>query len=212
MTGQRCIALLRGINVGRAKRIAMADLRQLIGELGCTDVRTLLNSGNVVFNAPPSASPSAPPSASPSASPSAPPGAPLSAPPRALAAIAARIQDAMVVKLGVVARVMVLGSDELDRIVAANPLLAVATDPARLFVFVFSEPGAPALLAPLLLTDWAPEMLAVGEQAAYLWCPDGVLESKAVGAMGKLLGDGLTSRNWNTVCKLQALCAEPAKG
>ncbi|NHZ95591.1 DUF1697 domain-containing protein [Massilia sp. CCM 8734] len=184
MNGARCIALLRGINVGRAKRIAMADLRQLVGELGCTDVRTLLNSGNVVFRAPP----------------------------KLRAAMAARIQDAMVVKLGVVARVMVLGSDDLDRIVAANPLLAVATDNARLLVFVFSDPQAPALLAPLAERDWAPDMLAVGEQAAYLWCPDGVLESKVAGAMGKLIGDGLTARNWNTLCKLQALCAEPPKG
>ena len=50
MSTQRQIALLRGVNVGRAKRIAMADLRQLIGKLGYTDVRTLLNSGNIVFS------------------------------------------------------------------------------------------------------------------------------------------------------------------
>ena len=47
----RCIAFLRGINVGRAKRIAMADLRALIEGLGFSEVRTLLNSGNVVFDA-----------------------------------------------------------------------------------------------------------------------------------------------------------------
>lgn len=183
MSGQRCIALLRGINVGRAKRIAMADLRQLVGELGCTEVRTLLNSGNVVFQPPP----------------------------RGRARIATRIQDAIVLKLGVAARVIVLGSDELDRIVAANPLLAVATDHARLMVFFFSDPAAPALLAPLAATDWGLEVFSVGAQAAYLWCPAGVLDSKAMMAIGKLIGDGLTSRNWNTICKLQALCAEPAK-
>ncbi|UOD31292.1 DUF1697 domain-containing protein [Massilia violaceinigra] len=184
MPGQRCIALLRGMNVGRAKRIAMADLRQLVGELGCTDVRTLLNSGNVVF----------------------------SLPVRARAKIAARIQDAMVLKLGVVSRVIVLGSDELERVIAANPLLAVATDHARLLVFVFSDPDAPALLAPLAASDWGLEVLSVGEHAAYLWCPAGVLDSKAMAAMTRLLGDGLTSRNWNTLCKLRSLCAEPAKG
>ncbi len=47
----QCIALLRGINVGRAKRIAMAELRELIEALGFSDVRTLLNSGNAVFQA-----------------------------------------------------------------------------------------------------------------------------------------------------------------
>lgn len=192
MPGQRCIALLRGINVGRAKRVAMADLRQLVGELGCTDVCTLLNSGNVVFSASRSA--------------------PRSTPARSRARLAARIQDAMVLKLGVVARVIVLGSDELERVIAANPLLEVATDHARLLVFVFSDADAPALLAPLAATDWGQEVLSVGEHAAYLWCPAGVLDSKAMAAMTKLLGDGLTSRNWNTMCKLRALCAEPVSG
>ena len=48
----RYVALFRGINVGRAKRVAMADLRTLFEGLGYGDVRTLLNSGNVVFSAP----------------------------------------------------------------------------------------------------------------------------------------------------------------
>lgn len=51
MAGKQ-IALIRGINVGKAKRIAMSDLRELCTNLGFTDVKTLLNSGNVVFNAP----------------------------------------------------------------------------------------------------------------------------------------------------------------
>ena len=48
----RFVALFRGINVGKAKRIAMADLRALLGKLGYTDVVTLLNSGNAIFTAP----------------------------------------------------------------------------------------------------------------------------------------------------------------
>src|SRR4051794_32869155 len=47
----RQVALIRGINVGKAKRVAMADLRAALEDLGYTDVRTLLNSGNVVFTA-----------------------------------------------------------------------------------------------------------------------------------------------------------------
>lgn len=46
------VALLRGINVGRAKRVGMADLKDLFTALGCKDVTTLLNSGNVVFSGP----------------------------------------------------------------------------------------------------------------------------------------------------------------
>ena len=45
----RYVALLRGINVGKAKRVAMADLREVIESLGYTNARTLLNSGNAVF-------------------------------------------------------------------------------------------------------------------------------------------------------------------
>ncbi len=55
-----CVALIRGINVGRGKRIAMADLRGMVAELGHTNVRTLLNSGNVLFQSKrPNALPSA---------------------------------------------------------------------------------------------------------------------------------------------------------
>jgi len=53
-----CIALIRGINVGGAKRISMADLRELVTDLGNTHVRTLLNSGNVLFTVSAPASPS----------------------------------------------------------------------------------------------------------------------------------------------------------
>ena len=56
----RYVALFRGINVGKAKRIAMADLRALLGKLGYTDVQTLLNSGNAVFTARPNPRPNTP--------------------------------------------------------------------------------------------------------------------------------------------------------
>jgi uncharacterized protein (DUF1697 family) len=45
----RLVALLRGINLGSKRRVPMADLRELISELGYEDVRTVLQSGNVVF-------------------------------------------------------------------------------------------------------------------------------------------------------------------
>src|SRR5688500_20243128 len=48
---ERCVALLRGVNLGGNKRVPMAELRRLVEELGFTDARTLLNSGNVVFTA-----------------------------------------------------------------------------------------------------------------------------------------------------------------
>jgi uncharacterized protein (DUF1697 family) len=180
MTSKRFIALLRGVNVGRAKRIAMADLRTVVTELGYTAVRSVLNSGNVVFSA-----------------------AGITP-----AAAAAALEEALVLKLGVAARVMVLACDDLARIVADNPLLQLATDDSRLLVFILAEPALTTVLEPLVAQDWAPGALAVGERAAYVWCPDGVLDSAAAAAVGKHLGDNTTFRNWSTLKKLHALCAD----
>src|SRR5205085_6286309 len=98
MTGKRYIALLRGINVGKAKRVPMADLCKLVGSLGFSDVKSVLNSGNVVFSGPPTRP----------------------------AAAAAAIEELLVLRLGVAARVMVLERDELACIIEDNPLTSVA--------------------------------------------------------------------------------------
>ena len=180
MNSKRYIALLRGINVGRAKRVAMVDLRALVAELGHTDVRSLLNSGNIVFSAGDIDS----------------------------LAAARAIEEAMVLKLGVAARVMVLPGEDLAAVLAENTLLPLSTDHARLLVFLLPDAAARAAILPLCERDWGEGALAVGQHAAYVWCPDGVLDSPAAAALGKQLGDTTTSRNWNTLCKLYALCAE----
>jgi uncharacterized protein (DUF1697 family) len=179
MTSKCYIALLRGINVGRAKRIAMADLRKLIADLGYTDVRSVLNSGNVVF----------------------------SAGPLDPAAAAAAIEEILVLKLGVAARVIVLTSAELATIIDENPLLPVATDQSRLLAFILADPAMRSAVEPLCQLDWGAGALALGQRAAYVWCPAGVLDSAAAAALGKQLGDATTSRNWTTLSKLHGLCS-----
>jgi uncharacterized protein (DUF1697 family) len=180
MTSKRYIALLRGVNVGRAKRIAMADLRKLIADLGYGDVRSVLNSGNVVF----------------------------SGPARPYDAVGTEIEEALVLKLGVAARVLVLGSEELDAIIAGNPLLDAAHDHSRLITFIVSSPEHRQSISDLCAQDWTPGAAALGERAAYVWCPDGILDSAAAAAVGKQLGDATTSRNWSTLLKLHALCRD----
>ena len=182
MIMQRYVALVRGINVGRAKRVAMADLRKLVSDLGYTDVRSLLNSGNIVFSASPLASDKA----------------------------ATAIETALVLKLGVAARVMVLSSDELAAIVSDNSLLALADDHARLMVFVIADQALHEHVAVLCQSETGTGVMALGRHAAYVWCPTGVLDSAAAAAIGKLLGDATTARNWNTVTKLHQLCAAGA--
>jgi len=174
---RRRVALIRGINVGRAKRVAMADLRALVEDLGYVDVRTLLNSGNIVFTVPPSARKGP----------------------------ATRIEEAITARLGISARVTVLTAAELAAIVAENPLGEVATDPSRLLVTVLLDSADRKRLLPLARQDWAPDVLALGARVAYLWCPCGMLESRLAETVSRLLGDAATTRNWATVTKLHAL-------
>ena len=179
-TGFTCgVALLRGINVGRAKRIAMADLRDLFVALGFTQVKTVLNSGNVVF------------------------GSPEHGP----AAAAALIEASLPVRLGVASRITVLDAAQLAALVAGNPLAAHCDDHARLLAFTLPGPREHALLAPLAAQTWGDDRLHLTADAAYVACPGGVLDSKLAMTVSKLLGENTTSRNWNTVLKLHALCS-----
>ncbi len=158
----------------------MADLRKVLGDLGFSGVRTLLNSGNAVFDCQGDDA----------------------------ARSAERIEEALVLKLGVGARVTVLDAQQLAEVVAANPLLEQAVDPSRLLVAVLSNPADRVKLEPLAHQPWQPEAFALGQWAAYIWCVDGVLASRAAAAMGNLLGDAVTTRNWSTVTKLHALAME----
>jgi uncharacterized protein (DUF1697 family) len=171
------VALIRGINVGRAKRVAMADLRALVEDLGYADARTLLNSGNIVFTAPGATASDA----------------------------AARIETALVSRLGLSARVTVLSNAELANVVRENPFLKVADNPSRLQVAFLTSTADRSRLGPLTKQDWGPEKLAVGARVAYLWCPDGIADSPLWEAVGKSLGDAVTTRTWTTVTKLHAL-------
>lgn len=190
------VALLRGINVGSAKRVAMADLRALVEGLGYRDVRTLLNSGNVVFTA-------------------------LGRfPPRDAGT---RIEKALEAKLGVPARVTVISAEELAEVIAANPLEKVADNPSRLLVGILGDPTDREKLAEIAAGDWGKERIALGPagtgarteggagrpggsagaaRAVYMWMPKGVIESKLNAAVSKALKDGVTARNWATMLKL----------
>ncbi len=169
-----CVALLRGVNVGRAKRVAMADLRRLMEELGFSAVRTVLNSGNVVFDA------------------------------RAAdaAGIAARVEAGIERRFGFSAAVVVLTARELREVVAGNTL--AAADPSRLLVAFAATPAALAPARVLLSEPWAPGAFALRRRAAYLWCPQGVIASRVMQRFAKATGDAATARNWATVLKLLA--------
>jgi uncharacterized protein (DUF1697 family) len=171
------VGLLRGINIGRAKRIAMADLRDLVEKLGHTEVRTLLNSGNVVFRSKRSN----------------------------VAKLAEEIEQAIVARCGFTASVTVISAKELVSIIEENPLLHVAKDPSRHLVVFVSDANSLSPLRPMLKESWTPDALAITQRAAYLWCSTGILESKLNLALSRKAGMTITARNWATVLKLQGV-------
>jgi uncharacterized protein (DUF1697 family) len=173
------VALLRGINVGRAKRVAMADLRALVEDLGYRDVRTLLNSGNVIFTVPGTVR-----------------GNP-----------ASRIEEAFASVIGFTSRVMVVTAAEVAAAVLENPLGEVADNPSRLQVGILADHAHRTRLEPLVKEHWAPEALALGTRVAYLWCPRGGIDSPLMAAAGRVLGDAWTVRTMATVTRIHALMA-----
>ena len=173
----RVAVLLRGVNVGRAKRVPMAGFREVLAGLGFLNARTLLNSGNAVCDAPAGA-------------------------PRLHAS---RIHEALAAQLSVDVPVIVKSARELDAIIRANPFTGQITDPSRCLVAFAQDAAGLASLVPLQAVAVTPEAFVVGEHAAYLWCPDGILSSKAGEALLGKAGRQATTRNWATVLKIDAL-------
>jgi uncharacterized protein (DUF1697 family) len=174
------VALLRGVNVGKAKRVPMADLRGLLGDLGYTEVATLLNSGNAVFRAAKGTA----------------------------AHHAISIRGAIASRMEIEVPVIVTSAKGLSAIVSGNSLARDAQDHSRLLVAFAQDAKALAGLADIARLVVPPERFVLGKTAAYLYCGGGILESKAgVALLGKA-GSGATTRNWATVLKLDALARE----
>jgi len=175
----RCAALLRGVNVGGHNKIAMADLRRILTDLGCADVITHLQSGNAVFSSE-----------------------------SGIDALAADIAGALAAQVGLTCAVMVRTSAELAGIVSGHPLGREPDNPSRYFVaFLAGAPDA-AAAAALTELDLSPERAWVVNREAYLLCPNGAADTQLTNTfVEKRLGVAATARNWNTVTKLAALTA-----
>ncbi|HEY7961206.1 MAG TPA: DUF1697 domain-containing protein [Solirubrobacteraceae bacterium] len=173
----RQIALLRGVNVGGHRRVAMADLRALLGSRGYGDVRTLLQSGNVVLSA--------------------------AAAPRELAC---ELEREIAGALGVQTQVIVRTQAELAAVVALDPLREVAEDDRRYQVSFLSAAPEPAVLAELAAVDVAPERFVHAGREIYAWHPHSIQRSALAKLLtDRRLGVTATARNWNTVRKLLEL-------
>ena len=173
------VALLRGVNVGGNKMVAMAELRDLLTRLGFEDAKTLLQSGNAVFR-----------------------GA-AKAPPKLEALLEAETKK----RLGLTCEVHVRTAADLASAIDANPLKAEAKkDPAHLLLSFFKAPLDQAKVKAAQAAITGPEIVRADGCHLYTFYPDGIGDSKASAVIGKTLGVLGTARNWNTVLKLQRLC------
>lgn len=176
----RYVALLRGINVGGHRRVAMADLRALLAELGYEDVQTLLQSGNAVFTA-------------------------KLEPERVTRDLEQRIEA----DLGVRTEIVVRTGEELAAVVERDPLGSVANDPKRYQVSFLSAAPDPGVASEIAALDLAPEQCVLSGREIYAWHPEGIHSSPLARLLsGPRLGVSATARNWNTVTKLLAMTRE----
>lgn len=177
----RFVVLLRGVNVGGGRRVPMVEFKALLEDLGFSAVSTLLNSGNAVYSAR-----------------SGQPGV-----------HARKIHEALLARVGVDTPVIVKSAADFEAIAGENKLAASAGDLSRLLVAFTASAAALEALAPLSSLSASPERFQLGKHAAYLWCPDGILESKAASALLGKAGRDATTRNWGTFSKLYALVIKP---
>jgi uncharacterized protein (DUF1697 family) len=173
------IALLRGVNVGGHAKVAMADLRDLLTGLGFRDVRTLLQSGNVVFRGDQES-------------------------PVELEGL---LEAEAASHLGRRIDFLVRTADEWGEIVARNPFPDEAErDPGHLVVMCLKQAPAATAVEALQATITGPEIVRADGRQLYITYPAGIGPSRLTGAVieSKLRTRG-TARNWNTVLKLAAL-------
>ena len=171
------IVFLRGINLGKARRVQMAALRELLADSGHENVRTLLQSGNVILES------------------------------RSTGARLEReLERQLEAGLGFPVDVLVRTRAELAAVVARNPLASVAKDPARYLVTFLRKKLQPAVARQLRALDVGPEQLVVDGRELYTWHPAGLARTELRKHLtDRVLGVSSSGRNWSTVTKLLEL-------
>jgi uncharacterized protein (DUF1697 family) len=172
------VALLRGINLGKARQVDMPRLREILTARGHGDVRTHLRSGNVVLTSR-----------------------------LAEEKLAADLSAAIGEAFGFAVPVVVRTGKELAAVVAGDPFATEATDPARYLVTFMAEAPPPDKVDALPRAEGGGDYLVRGREL-YLWLPEGIQRTPlASWKWDQLLGIPGTTRNWNTVRKLAELSA-----
>jgi len=173
------VAMLRGINVGGHAKVAMADLRAAFAEMGCADVQSYIQSGNVVFRS----------SKSP-------------------AALLATLEHGLDAAFGHGIRVVIRTSSQIADVVGHNPLKGGGREPAKLHVTFLASKPAPSRVADLDPDAFLPDEFRSAGCEVYLHCPGGYGRTKLNNTFfERRLGVVATTRTWSTVTTLSTLAS-----
>jgi uncharacterized protein (DUF1697 family) len=171
------VGLLRAVNVGGRNSAPMTRVRAAVESTGARDVRTYVQSGNVLF----------------------------ASSLRSEAKVVDAIAAALAAELGFVVGVVVRSAAAMATVVDANPFVGGGRDLARLAVTFLDDEPAPDVVAPGHQTVAREEYALVGREL-YLHAPDGLGRSKLSSVLSeRRLGVVATTRNWRTVTTLAAM-------
>jgi uncharacterized protein (DUF1697 family) len=167
------VALLRGINVGGKNLLPMKALADIFADAGCAEVKTYIQSGNVLFRS------------------------------SARADVAAAVRAAIEAQFGLNVPVIVRSAEEMAKCVAGNPFVKAGIDPAWLHVMFLEDEPSADLVAGLDAARSRPDEFAVAGREVYLHLPNGAAKTRLTNAYfdAKLKTVG-TQRNWRTVLTL----------
>ncbi len=175
------IALLRGVNIGGHKKVAMADLRALLSRLGFEDPQSLLQSGNLAFRGKQ----------------------------QSIATLEQVLESEIKKRLSVETMVFIRTAKDMQTVVSGNPFPGEAErDPGHLAVMFLRSAPAPADVKALQKSHPGPEVLRSEGRQAYVTYPNGFAKTRlTLPVIEKALKSKGTGRNWNTVVKLASVDA-----
>lgn len=176
------IALLRGVG-GGIRPLSMRELTTALEGIGLKDVRTYIQSGNVVFSSRKSA-----------------------------ARLAGEIETCIQKKFGFHSRTFVLSVPELLRAAKGNPFSQADEKPQTLHLFFLAKPARAARLDAMNELKTKTEQFVLTDKVFYFYTPEGFGTSKLAAKLGRLLGVDATARNWRTVGKLLELAKAKVSG
>ncbi len=171
------IALFRGINVGGKNILPMKDLVGVLQKHGHTNVRTYIQSGNVVLQAQKTNA----------------------------STLARQIGNAVYDSHGFRPKVIVLSVGELQKAADSNPFPKAQAEPRSLHLYFLSQvPKHPNLDAMNSIKSPS-ESFVIMDKVLYLRAPEGIARSKLAARAERLVGVDATARNWRTVSKILEL-------